>query len=114
MSEAPSDDISDLWGLYQDAKAMLTAMIAEQTAILAALTALREGNEPDYSSIGKSEDGGSQNWSIETLRARLGEVRQSTKDAIEDMKDLRELAIAASPGYHKRPIRRHFRWWGNW
>lgn len=115
MSEAPSADISDLWGLYQDAKGMVTALITEQTAILAALTALRTGNEPDYSSINKSEDGGSQSWSIETLRARLGEVRQATKDAIEDMKELRELAIAASPGYCSRPIRRRaFRWWGGW
>jgi hypothetical protein len=93
MSEAWSQDVADLWGLYQAQKALVTALQS-------ALAALTSGNEPDYTAINKSEDAGSQSWSMETLTARLNV-------AIPRMMELRELAVKASPGINvaRLPIR---------
>lgn len=61
----------DVASIIEDQKALLGAIVTEQAAILTALTALRTGNEPDYSGLSKSEDGGSQSWSIATLQDRF-------------------------------------------
>jgi hypothetical protein len=93
MSEAWTEDVADLWTQYQSQKAIVTAL---QTALIA----LTNGNEPDYTAINKSEDGGSQSWSMETLTARL-------KAARAEMKEMRELAVKASPGFQVRRLARN-------
>jgi len=73
-------------------KTTLGLLATEQAALVAALTALRTGNAPDYSAISKSEDGGSQSWSMATLQDRLATVSAQLMQTAKDIGEIQKMA----------------------
>jgi hypothetical protein len=73
-------------------KNALAAVVAEEAAVVAAMAALRTGNTPDYSSISKSEGGGSQSWTMATLQDRLSALEQNAESLCRQIELTQKMA----------------------
>lgn len=113
MSETPSADISDLWGIYQAYKAQLEAIQAEKLAWVGVLTALRTGNQPDITGITDSGEGGSEAYTALAAQDHIDRLSASERDVAQQMYAARIHAIKAGPHVVVIPVSRHHgRGWG--
>ena len=104
MSESAQADIGDLWQIYQNTKAQLEATVTLKNAVMVAMTDLLNGNTPDLTSLSNSGDAGSESYSMVSLQARFDSLTAAEERLTKLMREQRQLAIAARPGWGVRRI----------
>ena len=114
MSENYSQDIQDLWGLYQATKTQIQQVQTVKTQVLTALQAINGSPGSagdDFKSYARNGEDGGEQWTRPSLLDRFDSLCAEENRLTEILVEQRRLAIAASPGFQMRPIGRGCRSW---
>jgi hypothetical protein len=102
-------DITELWDIYEATKVQLSEVSTEKLAVLGEITALRNSGDADAASVSLGGQAGSESYSLVSLQARFDSLVRAERELTLILKEQRQLAIAADPGYVTSPIMRRRR-----
>jgi hypothetical protein len=106
--ETFQEDIADLWVIYQSLKAQYIELIALKTSLLTfygTIATTVGGAGDDFTTYTRSGLDGAESWTRESLLKRIEVLSQQEVELRKAMQAQRLLAIKASPGIVRRPIR---------
>ena len=100
--ESFSQDIQDLWAIYQNTKAQLEQVQTVKTQVLTALASISStpgAAGDDFKSYSRGGLDGNESWTRSSLLDRFEVLTNEEARLSELMREQRLLAIKASPGF---------------